>query len=120
MNWLLQAFLIIVCLSFLLFVLLMIRRDRFLLRYSIIWVLLGVLGLLAAIFPGAVSWLSGLIGFETSVNFVFLVCIVFLFVSALMFVAALSNQAARIKLLIQEVSLLKMKIGDGYSDEADT
>lgn len=110
MNWLLRAFLIVICVAFLVFVLLMVRRDRFLLKYSIIWVVLGVLGLLAAFFPGAVVWLSLSLGFETPVNFVFLVCIMFLLMASLVFVAALSKQSLRVKELVQEISMLKAEV----------
>lgn len=112
MNLLLRAFLIIVSIAFLVYVLLMVRRDRFLLKYSIVWVLLGVLGVIAAVFPGGVAWLSAALGFETPVNFVFLICIVFLMAASLVFVAALSKQATLVKKLVQEVSLLKAELGN--------
>lgn len=107
MSVLLRAFLITVCCAFLIYVLLMVRRDRFLLKYSIVWVLLGVLGIIAAVFPGGVIWLSAALGFETPVNFAFLVCIVFLMAASLVFVAALSKQSMLVKNLVQELSLLK-------------
>ena len=103
----LRIFLVTICVAFLCYVLLMVRRDRFLLKYAIVWVLLSVLGVLAAIFPEGVGWLSSLLGFETPVNFAFLVCIVFLMVASFMFVAALSKQSLLVKKLVQEVSILR-------------
>ena len=103
----LRIFLIAICVAFLGYVLLMVRRERFLLKYAIVWVLLAVLGVLAAIFPEGVGWFSSLLGFETPVNFAFLVCIVFLMVASIMLVAALSKQSLLVKKLVQEVSILR-------------
>lgn len=116
MSWLLQVFLVVVCLVFLAYVLLMVRRDRFLLKYAFAWILLDVLGLVGAVFPDSVKWLSLKLGFETPVNFVFLVCIFILVMSSLVFVAALSRQSSLIKELVQEVSLLRAKI-DGLDQD---
>ena len=107
MAFLLRAFLIVLSVGFLFYVLLMVRRDRFLLKYSIVWVVIGILGVIAAIFPEGVGWVSSALGFEMPVNFIFLVVILFLMVASLVFVAALSKQSLLVKQLIQEVSLLQ-------------
>lgn len=107
---LLQALLIALSVIFLIYVLLMVRRDRFLLKYAIVWVLLAALGVLAAIFPDGVSQLSAALGFEAPVNFIFLVAILFLMVASLVFVAALSKQSLLVRKLVQEVSILRAEL----------
>lgn len=109
MNAYLRIFLIAMSFFFLAYVLQMVRRDRFLLRYSFAWVVLGILGVIAAIAPDAVIIVSTAIGFEASSSFLFLVCILFLMITSLLFIAALSHQSKMIERLVQEVSLLKME-----------
>ena len=113
----LRIFLVFLSVAFLLYVLVMVRRDRFLLKYSIVWVVLGVLGVIAAIFPDAVAWLSSALGFETPVNFLFLISILFLMAASLVFVAALSKQSLLVKKLMQELSILRAEI-DRTTDDA--
>ena len=115
----LRAFLIIVSLAFLFFVLLMVRRNRFLLKYSIVWVVLAVLGVVAAIFPDGIGWISRSLGFETPVNFIFLVAILILMVASLVFVAALSKQSLLIMKLVQEISILRAECDEttGLSED---
>lgn len=92
---------------FLCFVVQMIRKERFLLKYSFFWLILGVLGLLAALFPGWVTALSQILGFETPVNFLFFACIVILMGVTLTLCAVASRLAKRVTSLTQEVSLIK-------------
>ena len=108
----LHLFLIVVSLLFLAYVLLMVRRDRFLLKYSLVWVVLGVLGVIAAFCPEGVSWLSDQLGFELPVNFLFLVTILFLMTASFVFVGALSRQAQQTQKIIQELSMLKAEIDE--------
>lgn len=92
---------------FLCFVVQMIRRERFLLKYSFFWLILGVLGLLAAIFPEWVIGLSAILGFEAPVNFLFFACIVILMGVTLTLCAVVSRLTKRVTSLTQEISLLK-------------
>lgn len=92
---------------FLCFVIQMIRRERFLLKYSFFWLLLGILGILAAIFPDWIIGLSGLLGFETPVNFLFFACIVILMGVSLTLCSVASRLTKRVTSLTQEVSLIK-------------
>lgn len=108
----LRIFLVIVSVGFLFFVLQMVRRNRILLRYSFSWVVLGVLGVLAALFPDAVEAISTSIGFIAPSSFLFLTCIFFLMVVSFVLAAALSRQSNMIVRLVQEVSLLKMQLKD--------
>lgn len=101
---------------FLCFVVQMIRRERFLLKYSFFWLLLGALGLIAAIFPGWVIVLAHSLGFETAVNFLFFTCIVILMGVALTLCAVASRLAKRVTSLTQEVSLVKSQLDKHGND----
>lgn len=115
---------IIASILFCIFVLWMVRREHFLLKYSFLWLLLGILGIFAALFPGWVYGLSGLLGFEQPANFLFFICIIVLMGVSLLLSAIASKQSVQIKSLIQEVSLCEERIarlegacGSGEADE---
>lgn len=105
MSIFLRVFAIVVSLVFIWFVLYMIRKERFLLKYSFLWLVMGVLGLLAAIFPHWVFVLSGMFGFESPSNFLFFACVVFLMAISLTLCAIVSRQTKRITNLVQVLSI---------------
>lgn len=106
----LTVLVIIASILFCIFVLWMVRREHFLLKYSFLWLLLGVLGILAALFPGWVYGLSGFLGFQQPANFLFFICIIVLMGISLLLSAIVSKQSVRIKNLIQEVALCEERI----------
>ena len=108
----LRAFVALVSLAFLFFVALMVRRQRFLLKYSFFWLLLGVVGLIVALWPDGMIALSGALGFEMPVNFLFFCCIIILMGVCLTLCGVVSTQARRIVSLVQEVSILKASMDD--------
>ncbi len=69
--------LIIVCIVTLFFVIRKIKKSQFKIGDTLYWLFFCALLLLMGIFPKAVSWVSDIIGFEASSNFVF-VAIIFL------------------------------------------
>ena len=105
MSIFLRIFAIVVSLVFIWFVLYMIRKERFLLKYSFLWLVMGLLGFFAALFPEWVFALSGLFGFESPSNFLFFVCVVFLMATSLTLCAIVSRQTKRITNLVQVVSI---------------
>lgn len=113
----LRAFVALVSLAFLFFVALMVRRQRFLLKYSFFWLLLGVVGLIVALWPDGMMALSGALGFEMPVNFLFFCCIIILMGVCLTLCGVVSTQARRIVSLVQEVSILKAYMDDAVSTD---
>ena len=113
----LRAFVALVSLAFLFFVALMVRRQRFLLKYSFFWLLLGVVGLIVALWPDGMMALSGALGFELPLNFLFFCCIIILMGVCLTLCGVVSTQARRIVSLVQEVSILKAYMDDAVSTD---
>lgn len=107
MDLTLRIILLVVSVLFLAFVLFRIRRGRYLLKYSLIWIVLSVLGVVASIFPGWIYSLASICGFATPSNFVYFVLIILLLISNLVICGVLSKQETTIKSLIQEISILK-------------
>ncbi len=115
MDLTLRIFLFALSVLFLAFVLLRIRRGRYLLKYSLIWIVLSVIGVVSAIFPNWIYEVSYLLGFAAPSNFVYFALIGFLLITNVIFGGILSKQENMLKSLVQEVSILK-----SANDEKDS
>lgn len=107
MELTLRIFLFVLSVLFLAFVLLRIRRGRYLLKYSLIWIVLSTIGVISAIIPNWIYSVSHVLGFAAPSNFVYFILIGFLLITNIIFGGILSRQENMVKSLIQEVSLLK-------------
>lgn len=92
---------------FLIYVLKLVAKGKLLLKYSLLWLVLGIILLLCAVFPGIVLSLSGLIGFVSPSNLVFLAAIGILLAVSLSLSVIASRQVIAIKNLTQRLALLE-------------
>ena len=105
-----RIILLIASVCFLIIVLRFIRRQHLSVSHSLLWLVLGIAGIAAALIPSWVFALSGLLGFELPVNLIFFVCIFFLIVAVLSISMVASSQADMIRSLVQDVSLLTQRV----------
>ena len=105
-----RIILFIASVCFLIIVLRFIRRQHLSVSHSLLWLVLGIAGIAAALIPSWVFALSGLLGFELPVNLIFFACIFFLVVAALSGSMVASSQADMIRGLVQDVSLLTQRV----------
>ncbi len=103
----LRIVLIFVALAFLIEVFRLVSAGKLQLKYSLLWMLLSVVLIICAIFPGIVYFFSDLLGFQTPSNFVYLVSIIGLLGICLSLTVIVSWQARDIRKLIQEVTLMQ-------------
>lgn len=101
-------------LGFLCYVFMLVGKGKLLLKYSLLWLVLGFAMLACAVFPGIVFAVSGVTGIITSSNFVFLVAISLLLAVSLSLSVVISRQSVSIKNLVQRVALLEKLIEDTY------
>lgn len=87
----------------------LVKKENISIKYSFVWLLPCVLLLIFTLVPGFLEWTTKLLGFQTGSNMVFALIIGFLMVVALALTVIVSRQNEKIRLLIQEVSLLKEK-----------
>lgn len=112
MNFIIRLCLGILSAAFLLYVLHLVARGRLLLKYSLLWLVLCLIMMICAIFPGVVYFLSGLTGIMTPSNLVFLVGIAILLAVALSLSVVISKQALSIKNLTQRIAILEKEMHD--------
>lgn len=87
-----------------------VKKKKFSIKYACFWIFLILIMSLGVLFPQVVFVFSKILGFEKASNMVFLLGFFFLFYIIFTLTANISVQNEKIKLLIQEISLLKEKI----------
>ena len=95
-----------------LFILYSIKREDVNIKYSLVWLMLFVLLLICLFVPGFLSWITKTLGFQTSSNMVLSLLIAVLVMINIVNTIINSHQDKKIRLLIQEVSILKAKEHD--------
>ena len=103
----LRILLIVVSIILLLIVLNLVSKDKLTIKYSLIWVFVALLMLVLGAFPNFIGFFTRKIGFETTSNLVIGIILTLLLLVTLILTIIISDQKRRIKLLIQEVSILK-------------
>ena len=113
-----RLILLIASICFLVLVVRCIRKQHLSVNRALLWIVLSIAGIVAALVPAWVYFLTNLFGFELPVNLVFFACIFFLVVTALSLSMVASSQTDMIRGLVQEVSLLRARIEVLESGEA--
>lgn len=117
MNSVLKIFLIILLIFNLFLIINTVKKKKFSMKYASFWIFLIILMIFVVLFPKILFVLSDVFGFETTSNMIFLLGFFFLFYIIFILTTNISVQNEKIKLLIQEVSILKEeKDRDGKKD----
>lgn len=90
-------------------VMILLVNKKVNIKYALIWIILFSLLFVTVIVPGFLIWTTHLLGFKTASNMVISAIIAVLIVITIALTVIVSNQDKKIRLLIQEVSLLKDK-----------
>ncbi len=108
--------LIIVSILFSIFIIItilfLLRKKKINIKYSLIWIILFTILLIATIIPGFLVWITHLLGFKTASNMVISIILAVLVVISIVLTMIVSKQDKKIRLLIQEISILKKTFGD--------
>ena len=101
----------LVALTFILFLFILVtyyvKKNKISIKYSIVWYLSLLVLTIFTIFPVILGYVTKLIGIQLSSNFIFAFMIGVLFVITLSLTIIVSEQQDKIKMLIQEISILK-------------
>lgn len=113
MNLTLKLFLIFLLLVQFILIVRVVKLKKLSMKYGSFWIFLLMLMMIVVIFPELIINISKLFGFEASSNMVFLLGFFFLFYVIFILTISISIQNNKIKLLIEEVSILKEKEKNG-------
>lgn len=107
MSITLKLFLLSILFVQLVFIIFVVRKNKLTIKYASFWIILMILLAFVTIFPNIVFRLSEILGFEKASNMVFLLGFFFLFYIIFILLVSISIQNEKIRLLVQEISLLK-------------
>ena len=116
MSTTLRAMLIVLSVFLLAVVIRLVSRKKLQLKYSLLWLFMGALLLISALFPGLVGFFAHLFGVELTSNFVFIVGMVFLLGISMSLTYIASWQSRDIRKLIQRMALLEKRLGETDSN----
>ena len=89
------------------FILFFIKKGKIKIKYAILWILMFGLLLLLLIFPDLLGWITVKLGFEVPSNMIFSFLLGILVLINISLTGIVSSQDKKIRILIQEISLLK-------------
>lgn len=112
MTTLFRVILLVCVFLYLAVILMLMRKGRMSLKYSLIWFLAGVVLLVCAIFPQMIRFFTHLLGVYSETNAVFFVGVCFLVLIVLSLTSIVSGQTERIRKLVQSQAILEKRIRD--------
>lgn len=90
----------------------LLKKKRLTLKYSLLWIVLGVVMAILVLFPKLLRVICGLLGIESSMNGLFTCAIGLAFMILMALTAIVSKQSDRIKNLVQDNALLDKQLRD--------
>ena len=86
-----------------------VKKEKILIKYSLVWLLPCIVLLVFVLVPGFLTWTTNILGFQTASNMILTLLVGLLFIITIALTVIVSTQKEQIRLLIQEVSILKEK-----------
>ncbi len=80
------------------------------LKYTLIWLVAGVVMGIMVLFPDTLLWFRNLLGFESNMNALYVLCFAFSIMILMTLTSIVSRQTLKIRILIQENSMLEKRI----------
>ena len=105
----LRIVLSIVVLIYQIIILFFIRKKKITIKYSFIWSFSGLIMIIAVAFPRLVNYISEFLGFKSLINMMFLIGFFLLLFITFSITIIISSQSRKIRLITQELSILKSK-----------
>lgn len=88
----------------------LLRRGQLRERHAVWWLIAGTLALITGIFPGVLTWASGVLGIGIPTNLVFFVSIAILVLVCIQHAAELTRLESKTRSLAESVALLDLKV----------
>ncbi len=109
-NITLSIVFIVLSFAFLIYTVYQVKRNKLLLRYSLMWIFLSALLLVVAIFPQPIFALAKLVGFDIGSNFIFSAAIFFLLLLCLGQARTISQLVIKQTETTQRLALLEKRL----------
>lgn len=100
---------IVFSITFLVVVIELVRKNKLQERYSLLWILLGIILLVLSATPTIINSVAAWLDIKNPPSFLFLFGLVYLIIYNLHITTVVSNQSEKITRLAQEIALLKQE-----------
>jgi len=108
----LRITLLVAVLVYFILILWYLKSKALELKYTLLWFLAGIIMFLMVVFPEILFWITKAFGFESNMNALYVICLGFVIMLLMMLTSIVSRQANKIKVLIQEIAIMKKEIRD--------
>lgn len=106
----LQIILIFAIVIYFVIILLFLKRKALELKYTLIWLLAGVVMLVLVSFPGLMKKMVRLVGIQDSMNGLYITLIAFIIMILMTLTSIVSRLLYKCTVLIQQIALLEERI----------
>ena len=91
-------------------ILMLLKNKKISLKYTLLWLLSGLLLVILVVFPSILSSISTLFGFQSSMNGLVVMLIAFVIIIVMSITSIVSNQSRKIQNLVQYSAMLEKRI----------
>ncbi len=88
----------------------LLKSGKVSLKYTLLWLAMGIFLALLVIMPEILNWIRDLFGFELAINALLVGMIAFAFVLLMSLTSIVSKQSEKIRRLVQESAVLEKRI----------
>ena len=106
----LRTTLIIAVICYFIIILVFLKNKALSLKYTLIWLFVGVALGIMVIFPNLLSMLTHFLGFESNMNGLFILGFAFVAMILMSLTSIVSRQNDKIKTLVQQQAILEKRI----------
>ena len=106
----LRGILIVCIIIYFVVVFQLLRKGRLALKYSLLWLVMGVVMAILVLLPNVLFFMSGLFGIVDTMNALFTFAVAFMMMLLMSLTAIASKQSDRIKNLVQDNAMLEKRI----------
>ena len=89
-----------------------LKKRMLELKYTLIWLAAGVVMGIMLIFPDLLEWFRSLLGIESNMNALYMLCFAFIIMILMTLTSIVSRQMLKIRVLSQEISMLEKRVRD--------
>lgn len=115
----LQITLSIAVVCYFILILYYLKKKMLELKYTLIWLVAGVVMGVMIFFPELLVIFVHILGIESNMNGLYILCFAFVICILMTLTSIVSRQQSKIRILIQELSMLEKRIRELESEKKD-
>lgn len=106
----LRVILLFAVICYFVLMLILLKRKAISLKYTLLWMIAGVVMAIMVIWPETLRFIISLIGIESNMNGLFILAIAFVIMILMSITSIVSKQSEKIKSLTQTIAMLEKRI----------